>query len=48
MFDVMDAKFMYDNYHDEAYLRRVIQPLEGLLVNYKRVVVKDSAINAIC
>lgn len=29
-------------------MRKVIQPLEGLLVGYKRVVVKDSAINAIC
>jgi H/ACA ribonucleoprotein complex subunit 4 len=28
--------------------RRVVMPLEVLLVNYKRVVVKDSAVNAIC
>jgi H/ACA ribonucleoprotein complex subunit 4 len=33
---------------DEAYLRRVISPLEILLTSYKRVVVKDSAVNAIC
>jgi predicted ribosome-associated RNA-binding protein Tma20 len=32
----------------EAYLRRVIRPLETLLTTYKRVVVKDSAVNAIC
>ena len=32
----------------QAYLRRVVMPLEILLTNFKRVVVKDSAINAIC
>lgn len=32
----------------ESYLRRVIRPLECLLTNYKRIVVKDSAVNAIC
>ncbi len=32
----------------ESYLRRVIRPLESLLVGYKRVVVKDSAVNAVC
>jgi len=48
MHDVLDAQWMYDNLKDEAYLRRVIMPLEVLLTNYKRVVVKDSAVNAIC
>lgn len=33
---------------DEAYLRRVVMPLERLLINFKRLVVKDSAVNAIC
>ena len=28
--------------------RRVILPLEAVLTTYKRLVVKDSAINAIC
>lgn len=32
----------------ETYLRRVIRPLESLLVGYKRLVVKDSAVNAVC
>ncbi|KAM0002354.1 putative tRNA pseudouridine(55) synthase [Helianthus debilis subsp. tardiflorus] len=48
MHDVMDAQWMYDNYRDESYLRRVIMPLEVLLTSYKRLVVKDSAVNAIC
>ncbi|KAI5795630.1 centromere/microtubule-binding protein cbf5 [Geopyxis carbonaria] len=46
--DVLDAQWMMDNNRDEAYLRRVIRPLESLLTTYKRVVVKDSAVNAVC
>ncbi|KAJ2344226.1 centromere/microtubule-binding protein cbf5 [Coemansia erecta] len=48
MHDVMDAQWTYDNTKDESYLRRVVRPLEWLLTGYKRVVVKDSSINAIC
>jgi len=46
--DVLDAQWMYENNKDENYLRRVVKPLEGILINYKRIFVKDSAINAIC
>ncbi|GAA5970041.1 hypothetical protein JCM11641_000245 [Rhodosporidiobolus odoratus] len=48
MHDVLDAQWLYDNTRDESYLRRVIRPLESLLTGYKRIVVKDSAVNAIC
>uniref|UniRef100_A0A0D9VUF4 Uncharacterized protein n=1 Tax=Leersia perrieri TaxID=77586 RepID=A0A0D9VUF4_9ORYZ len=48
MHDVMDARWAMDNYNDESYLRRVVMPLEVLLTSYKRLVVKDSAVNAIC
>lgn len=48
MHDVLDAQWTYDNTRDETYLRRVIRPLESLLVGYKRLVVKDSAVNAVC
>jgi len=48
MHDVMDAQHVYDSTKDEKYLRRIIMPLEVLLTNFKRVVVKDSAVNAIC
>ncbi|KAL5217607.1 hypothetical protein ABZP36_018291 [Zizania latifolia] len=48
MHDVMDARWAMDNYNDETYLRRVVMPLEVLLTSYKRLVVKDSAVNAIC
>ncbi|KAJ4971983.1 hypothetical protein NE237_005082 [Protea cynaroides] len=48
MHDVLDAQWVYENYRDESYLRRVIMPLEVVLTSYKRLVVKDSAVNAIC
>lgn len=48
MHDIIDAQWLYENHKDESYLRRVIHPLEGLLVNYKRIIMKDSAVNAIC
>jgi len=46
--DVLDAQYVYDNNRDESYLRKVIRPLESLLTSYKRIVVKDSAVNAVC
>jgi len=45
MHDVKDAQWVYDNHKDESYLRRVIQPVEYLLVSHKRVVIKDSAVS---
>uniref|UniRef100_A0A183CD88 Putative H/ACA ribonucleoprotein complex subunit 4 n=1 Tax=Globodera pallida TaxID=36090 RepID=A0A183CD88_GLOPA len=46
--DILDAQYLYDQNKDESYLRRIIRPLEALLVQHKRLVVKDSSINAIC
>ncbi|KAJ9197059.1 hypothetical protein DTO166G4_6826 [Paecilomyces variotii] len=46
--DVLDAQWLMDNQRDESYLRKVIRPLETLLTTYKRIVVKDSAVNAVC
>jgi H/ACA ribonucleoprotein complex subunit 4 len=48
MHDVLDAQYLFEHHGDESYLRRVIRPLESLLIGYKRIVVKDSAVNAIC
>lgn len=45
--DVLDAQWMHDHHRDESYLRTVIQPLESLLTSYKRIVVRDSAVNAV-
>jgi H/ACA ribonucleoprotein complex subunit 4 len=48
MHDVIDAQWLYDNHKDETYLRRVIKPLEALLTGHKRIIMKDSAVNAVC
>jgi H/ACA ribonucleoprotein complex subunit 4 len=48
MHDVLDAQWQFANTKDESYLRTVIKPLELLLIRHKRIVVKDSAVNAIC
>ncbi|XP_057665249.1 H/ACA ribonucleoprotein complex subunit 4 [Diorhabda carinulata] len=46
--DILDAQWLLDNHKDESYLRRVIKPLEGLLVQHKRIIMKDSSVNAVC
>lgn len=48
MHDVLDAMYLYENHKDENMLRRVIRPLEGLLIGHKRIVMKDSSVNAVC
>ncbi|KAK7084825.1 H/ACA ribonucleoprotein complex subunit 4, partial [Halocaridina rubra] len=48
MHDVLDAQWTYENYRDESYLRRVVMPMEGMLTSHKRIIMKDSAVNAVC
>jgi len=48
MHDVLDAQWTYEQTKDEKYLRRVVMPLEVLLTSYPRVMIKDTAVNAIC
>uniref|UniRef100_UPI00358E07DF H/ACA ribonucleoprotein complex subunit DKC1 isoform X2 n=1 Tax=Myxine glutinosa TaxID=7769 RepID=UPI00358E07DF len=48
MHDVLDAQWQLDNHKDENYMRRVVLPLEKLLCSHPRIVVKDSAVNAVC
>lgn len=48
MHDVLDAQYKYKHEKDESYLRKIIQPLEYLLTDKPRIVVKDSCVNAIC
>jgi len=47
MHDVLDAMWLYENHGDEKYIRHVVHPVESLLVDYKRVIIKDSAVAAI-
>lgn len=48
MQDVLDAQYLFEKEGDNSYLKRIIQPVEILLVNYPRVVIKDSCVNAVC
>ncbi|CAB3402419.1 unnamed protein product [Caenorhabditis bovis] len=48
MHDVLDAQYMLDTQKDESYMRHIVRPLEALLTQHKRIVVKDSSVNAIC
>lgn len=48
MHDVKDSQWYFEQYGNENYLRRVIMPLEILLVGYPRIVIKDTSINAVC
>ena len=48
MHDLLDAQYLFDQSKDESYLRRVVMPLEILLTSFKRIVVKDSGVNAVC
>lgn len=45
MHDVIDATYGYMHNKDETYLRRVVKPLEALLVSHKRIIIKDSAVS---
>ena len=45
MHDVLDAMYVYDNHKNDEYLRRVIKPLEALLISHKKIFVKDSAVS---
>ena len=45
MHDVLDAQWQFDHNKDESYLRRVVFPLEKLLVSLKRLVMKDSSVS---
>ena len=48
MHDVLDAQYKYEHEKDESYLRRVVRPLELLLVHMPRIVIKDTTVSAIC
>jgi len=39
---------MKNSLNDEKYLRRIVAPLELILSNLPRIVIKDSCVNAIC
>ena len=40
MHDILDAQHMYEANKDESYLRKVVMPLEIILVKHKRIIMK--------
>lgn len=46
--DLKDAVIMFREDKDEKELRRVVQPMEALFSHLPKVVVRDSAIGAVC
>lgn len=48
MHELRDAWYQHKVGGDETALRRLIQPLEALLVNYPRILIKDSSVASVC
>lgn len=48
LWDVLIAKKLLDEEHDESYIRKVVLPIEHALVFFPSVYVKDSAVSALC
>ncbi len=46
--DILDAQYIYETRGDEKYLRKIIKPIENLLMDLPKIIVKDTAVNAIC
>ncbi|KAI5168780.1 H/ACA ribonucleoprotein complex subunit 4 [Pancytospora epiphaga] len=46
--DVQDAYHIFKTTNEEKYLRKVVKPMESILVHYPRIMIKDSAVNSIC
>ena len=46
--DVKDAYVFLEEEDDESYLRRIIHPVEHMLEHLPKIVVRDSAVDAIC
>lgn len=47
MHEILDASFMYKECGNDSYLRALVNPIECLLCEKKRIIIKDSAVNAI-
>jgi H/ACA ribonucleoprotein complex subunit 4 len=46
--DLKDAYHLYKEEGEERYLREIIQPMEKVMVDLPKIVIKDSAVDAIC
>ena len=46
--DVTDAYYYFKHNQDESYLRKVIMPMEIAVEDIPKIIIKDSAVSAIC
>lgn len=46
--DCIDARMFHENDQDESFLREVVKPVESVTAHLNAVVVRDSAVDAIC
>lgn len=46
--DVTDAYYYYKHNQDEKYLRKIIMPMETAVEDVPKIIIKDSAVSAIC
>ncbi len=46
--DLLDAYVFWKEEGEEKYLRRIIKPMELAVLNIPKIVIKDSAVDAIC
>ncbi len=46
--DLKDAVVIWKDEHDPAELRRIVHPMEALFTHLPKIVVRDSAIGAVC
>lgn len=46
--DLLDAYIMWKEEGEEKYLRQIIKPMELAVVNVPKIVIKDTAVDAIC
>lgn len=47
MHEVLDAAYLWKEHGDDSYLKAIVNPVECLLVKKKRIIMKDTAVNAI-
>lgn len=48
MHDLLDSIYMFKSKDSEKYLRKVVHPIEYSLRSYRRIMVKDSCVDALC
>ena len=41
--DILDAQYVYETKGDEKYLRKIIKPIEALLMEMPKIIVKDTS-----